>query len=118
MTTELSTTAQLFVHVTVGKDYDSQEELLFKNPLSAFLRASTHSFSPLSLTKPVSVKSLRYAWNSFARLLNINYAEAFHCPIRGPSPSTVICDGTLLGFRKDLLNSFETGNSPSIKQHT
>ena len=25
------------------------------------------------------------------------------CPICGPSPDTIICDGTLLGFRKDLL---------------
>lgn len=117
------------------QDYDGQEELPFnfdglhlfyygylfqylhlmlegKNPLTAFLRVSTHSFSPLSLTKPVQVKSLRHAWNAFARLLNINYAEVFHCPICGPLPSTVICDGTLLGFCKDLLNSFGTSNSP------
>ena len=28
------------------------------------------------------------------------------CPICGDSPQVVICDGTMLGFRKDLLESF------------
>ena len=56
-----------------------------------------------SMTKPVSIKLLRQAWNSFARLLDIDWAEAFMYPICGPSPDTIICDGTLLGFRKDLL---------------
>lgn len=56
------------------------------------------------MTKPVSIKLLRQAWNSFARLLAIDWSQAFLCPVCGPSPSTVICDGTLLGFRKDLLD--------------
>ena len=56
-----------------------------------------------SMTKPVSIKLLRQAWNSFARLLDIDWAEAFMYPICGPSPDTIICDGTLLGFQKDLL---------------
>ena len=79
-----------------------------KNPLIAFLRASTHSFSSQSYTKPVSVKLLRQAWNAFTRLLNINLAETFACPICGPSPTTIICDGTLLGFRKDLMGTLDS----------
>ena len=124
-------TTELYYRPALGpcdcrQDYDGKEELLFnldglhlfyygylfqylhlmlerKNSLITFLRASTRSFLSLSLTRPVPVKSLRRAWNALARLLNINYAEAFHCPICGPSPSTVICDGTLLGFCNDLL---------------
>ena len=110
--------------------YDGQDDLLFnldnrhlfyygyllqylhlmlegKNPLIAFLRASTRSFLVQSHTKPVSIKLLRQAWNAFARLLCIDFVESFSCPICGPSPTTVICDGTLLGFRKDLMETFE-----------
>ena len=91
--------------------YDGQDDLLFnldgkhlfyygylfqylhlmlegKNPVIAFLRASTRSFSSQSHTKPVSIKLLRQAWNAFARLLNVNFAETFSCPICGPSPTT------------------------------
>ena len=81
-----------------------------KNPLIAFLRASSRSFSVQSHTKPVSIKLLRQAWNAFARLLSIDFVESFSCPICGPSPSTVICDGTLTGFRKDLMETFEAEN--------
>lgn len=83
-----------------------------KNPLIAFLRASTRSFLVQSQTKPVSIKLLRQAWNAFARLLDVNLAESFTCPMCGPSPNTIICDGTFIGFRKDLLDTFES-DTPS-----
>ena len=80
----------------------------YKNPLIAFLRASTQSFSSQSHTKPVSVKLLRRAWNAFTRLLDIDFTETFACPICGPSPTTIICDGTLLSFRKDPMDTLDT----------
>ena len=114
--------------------YDGQDDLLFnldgkhffyygylfqylhlmlegKNPLIAFLRASTRSFSSQSHTKLVSVKLLRQAWNAFDRLLNVNFAETFSCPICGPSPTTIICDGTLLGFLKELVDTLDSESS-------
>ena len=114
--------------------YDGQEDLLFnldgkhlfyygylfqylhlmlegKNPLIAFLRASTYSISVQSETKPAPIKLLHQAWNAFARLLSVNLAESFTCPICGPSPTTIICDGTLIGFRKDLIQSIHNDNS-------
>lgn len=57
----------------------------------------------LDITEPPSLKLTQSTWNSFARLLNINYDESFKCPICGTYPQSVICDGTLIGFRKDLL---------------
>ena len=57
----------------------------------------------LDITEPPSLKLIQSAWHSFARLLNINYTESFKCPICGTYPQLVICDGTLIGFRKDLL---------------
>ena len=88
-----------------------------KNPLLAFLRASTRSFSSQSHTKPVSVQLLRQALNAFARLLNINFAETFSCPICGPSPTIIICDGTLLGFRRDLMDTLDSDSSLSSASH-
>ena len=85
-----------------------------KNPLIAFLRASSRSFSVQSHTKPVSIKLLHQTWNAFARLLRIDFAENFSCPICGPTPTTVICDGTLIGFRKDLMETFEV-RDPSMQ---
>ena len=119
--------------------YDGQDDLLFnldnrplfyygylfqylhlmlegKNPLIAFLRASNRSFSVQSHTKPVLIKLLCQAWNAFARLLCIDFAENFCCPICGPTPTTVICDGTLIGFRKDLMETFEVRGSSTQSQ--
>lgn len=110
--------------------YDGQEDLLFnvdnnqllyygfllqylhimvegKNPLAAFQRSCERSFSTQSLTKPIKVKLLHQAWNSFARLLDINWSDTFACPLCGPSPKVVVCDGTMLGFQKDLLEEFQ-----------
>ena len=36
-------------------------------------------------------------------MLDISPDESFICPVCGPQPSVVVCDGTMLGFRKDLL---------------
>ena len=77
-----------------------------RNPLTAYLQACERSFAAQSLTPPVSIKQLRHAWNAFARLLKIDMKSSFQCPICGDSPQVVICDGTMLGFRKDLLESF------------
>ena len=59
------------------------------------------------VTKAVKIKLLRLTWNAFARLLDINWPAVFICPICGPLPSVVICDGTMLGFCKDLLEAFQ-----------
>ena len=114
--------------------YDGQDDLLFnldgkhlfyygylfqylhlmlegKNPLIAFLRASTRSILVQSHTMPVSIKLLRQAWNAFARCLSINFAKSFACPICGESPRTIVCDGTLIGFRKDLMVALDARNS-------
>ena len=76
-----------------------------KNPLIAFLRASSRSISVQSETKPTPIKLLRQAWNAFARHLSIDLTESFSYPVCGPSPATIICDGTLIGFQKNLIDS-------------
>ena len=85
-----------------------------KNPLLAFLWASTCSLLVQSQTKPASIKFHQQAWNAFAQLLRITelcwelllpylwrFAENHHD----------ICDGTLIGFWKDLMDAFDKENS-------
>ena len=50
---------------------------------------------------------LHRAWNGFARLLQIDWEEDFVCPVCGPYPDTVICDGTAIGFSKKHMAIFE-----------
>ena len=76
-----------------------------RNPLIAFYRSSCKSFYIQSESKPVHVNLLRQAWNAFARLLDINWNESFNCHLCGLAPQTIICDGTLIGFRKDLASA-------------
>ena len=76
-----------------------------QNPLVADLRASQRSHNSQSKTASVKLAVLRRAWNAFARLLSINFETAFQCQICGQHPETVVCDGTMLGFRKDFLSS-------------
>ena len=74
-----------------------------RNPLAAYMRASIRSHDSQSHTKGASVAVVRKAWNAFSRLLDIDFSNSFTCPLCGSEPSTVICDGTMLGFRKDLI---------------
>ena len=57
-------------------------------------------------TDAPSIEFLRRAWNSFSRLLDHSPNDTFICPLCGPQPDTIVCDGTMLGFRKDLLPRF------------
>ena len=107
--------------------YDGQDDLLFnldnrnlffygflleylhlmvegRNPLAAYMRASSRSHASQSHTKSTSIATLRAAWNAFSRLLDINFHTSFLCLVCGAQPSTMICDGTMLGFRKDLIS--------------
>ena len=110
--------------------YDGQDDLLFnfdnkhffyydmlfqylhlmiegKNPLAAFHRSSSQCRSILDTHKPPSLKILRSAWNAFVRLLDINFIQCPSCEIY---PEVIICDGTSIGFRKDLISA--TWNMP------
>ena len=116
--------------------YDGQDDLLFnldnrnffyygflldylhlmvegRNPLAAYMRASSRSHASQSHTKSVPIATLRAGWNSFSRLLDINFKSSFLCPICGVEPSTVISDGTMLGFRKDLISHLPAASQPS-----
>jgi len=108
--------------------YDGQDDLLFnfdnkhffyydmlfqylhlmiegKNPLAAFHRSSSRCRSILDTHKPPSLKTLRSAWNAFVRLLDINFSQTFQCPSCKIYPEVIICDGTSIGFRKDLISA-------------
>ena len=72
-------------------------------PTSMVFSVLKFKFASQSLTRGVSIATLRRAWNSFARLLNVDFEKSFLGPVYGPEPNTVVCDGTMLGYRKDLL---------------
>ena len=38
-------------------------------------------------------------------MLDLDFESSFLCPVCGSTPNTVVCDGTMLGFRKDLLTA-------------
>ena len=76
-----------------------------RNPLFAFYRSSCKSCYVQSESKPSHINLLRKAWNAFARLLDINWKESFSWYICGLTPQIIICDGTLIGFRKDLAST-------------
>ena len=81
-----------------------------RNRLISYLRACERNHRIESHTQPVHIKKLRQAWNAFARLLDVDTDKAFECPLCGLESHTVICDGTMIGFRKDFL--------PQLKQST
>ena len=105
------------------QEYDWQDDLLFNldnehlfcysflftylhsmlEGRTPYLRACERNHSIESHTKPVRIKKLRQAWNAFARLFDLKPDKAFECSLCGLEPHTVICDGTMIGFRKDFL---------------
>lgn len=50
----------------------------------------------------------RASWYKFLQLLDIDYNEAFRCPLCSTEPEVVICDATSLAFRRDLLSDSQT----------
>ena len=56
----------------------------------------------------VQLHTLRKAWNSFAKILDIDFSSIFICRQCGPNPQITVCDGTMVGFRKDFLPVLET----------
>ena len=76
-----------------------------RNPFVVFYRSSVRSHATVDITHPPTLDKIRSAWYAFARLLDIDWKQTFLCTICGYSPETIICDGTLLGFRKDFLPS-------------
>ena len=58
-----------------------------------------------------SIYFLRKAWYAFSQLIDIPFEECFICPTCGPSPNVIMCDGTMVGMRKDLL-PFKHNNQP------
>ena len=131
MTSITSSTRKIYYRPTTGdcgcrQEYDGQNNLLFnldnkhlfyygflfsylhlmvegKNPLISYLRACQRNHKVLSFTKPASISHLRKAWNTFARLLDVDWSESFQCPLCGPTPHTIVCDGIMIGFWKDFL---------------
>ncbi len=125
-----SASRKLYYHPAEGgcncrSFYDGQEDLLFnldnkhlfsyallfqylhliiegKNPLATFHSSAGRCHGVLGTTQPPTLKTLRSAWNAFARLLDLKFSESFECPVCGRSAATIICDGTLVGFRKNL----------------
>ncbi|XP_066271346.1 uncharacterized protein [Branchiostoma lanceolatum] len=105
--------------------YDGQEDLVFnfsnkamyaynmltkymhfmienRTPLRGFHRACQRE-NNLSKTNLTSYNTFLYAYNSFERLLNIDWTTSFQCPTCRTQPEVVIMDGITLGFRKDLI---------------
>lgn len=81
-----------------------------RNPLVAYLQASHCSQSSQSLTQGARLTVLRQAWNAFARLLDVDLINSFQCIVCAQYPDIVICDGTILGFRKDFLTISHSDN--------
>ena len=76
-----------------------------KNPLDAFHRSAGQCHGVLGTTSDLEDPSL--SQEAFARLLDLKFSGNFQSPVCGCSPETIICDGTLVGFRKDLLPALQ-----------
>ncbi|XP_041958817.1 uncharacterized protein LOC121718060 isoform X2 [Alosa sapidissima] len=52
---------------------------------------------------PLTYHKFRVAWYAFVDLLDLSFEAGFECARCGPTPHTIICDGTALSFRRALL---------------
>ena len=114
--------------------YDGQEDLVFNldnhhlvyyGVLFQYLFSVVHTGSPLvslhrhfsatnsvmSNQEIIPLSVLRKAWNAFARLLDIDYSNVFVCKHCGSNPDVIICDGTDVGMRKDLIPDITSAQS-------
>ena len=52
-----------------------------------------------------SYEKFVHSWYAFFDLLDVEESDGFTCEKCGPYPDLVVCDGTSLGFRRQLLQS-------------
>ncbi|XP_065192373.1 uncharacterized protein LOC135823439 isoform X2 [Sycon ciliatum] len=101
-------------YLNVNNKYAVDYELLMlqlhlflegRSPLATTHRAISLNHSHLSGSCVVPYYVLRRAWDTFLRLLDIDWQGLFFCPICKSEPKRIVCDGTALGFRQDLLRA-------------
>ena len=79
--------------------------------LLCFCRSLQRTYTCFGQQTAPSIYFLRKAWYAFSQLIDIPFDECFICPTCGPSPNVIVCDGTMVGLRKDLL-PFNHKNQP------
>ena len=90
--------------------YDDFETGRVHIPVDLVPTIGLDSNDVLSMTDIIPYEKLRRAWNSFARLLDIIFDEAFQCSICKDKAEVIVCDATFLGCRKDLLPTMDSAN--------
>lgn len=60
-------------------------------------------YSIADFRKDMSYQHWRASWYAYLSLLDIDFEQWNVCDKCGSSPDIIICDGTSLGFRKQLL---------------
>ena len=75
------------------------------NPLVAMQRTMNMVIDVVSSSEPLKLWVLQRAWHSFSRQLDINLENNMYCNICKEDPEVIICDGTSVGVRKDMLSS-------------
>ena len=121
--------------------YDGQEDLVFNldnrhlvfyGVMFQYLFSMVHTGSPLvsmhrhfsatnavmSNVEIIPFPVLRKAWNAFARLLDIDYSNVFVCQECGTNPDIIICDGTDVGMKKDLIPDISASEQNNINSYT
>ena len=86
-------------------------------PLHAAFRSAKRTRMAVGQPKPTSrlYETLRYCYNSFIRLLDIQYEDLYKCEICGIDPDTLVMVGIMMGSREDPLPKFEIPSVPFIQ---
>ena len=133
----------IYFRPTIGEykcklSYDDQDDLVFNldnrhlvfyrvmfqylfsmvqtgSPLVSMHRHFSTTNAMMSNVEIIPFPMLRKAWNAFVRLLDIDYSNAFVCQDCGMNPDIIICDGTDVGMKKDLIPDISASEQNNIK---
>ena len=79
--------------------------MTFIHFFSVWEKEMIEDFHCLTFRANFHYENFVHAWYAFLNLLDIDASEGFRCETCGDCPPTVVCDGTSLGFRRQLLQT-------------
>lgn len=86
-------------------------------PLACAFRSANRTRSILGqlCMKEYMRSKLREAYNSFIRLLHMDFEYMYECEVCGPEVETIVCDGIMSGCQKEQMPSFKIPAAPALE---
>lgn len=103
-------------HVRAFEEWCEEQDIELESAPESDASPTYHCYSYKKVPYPLPgyLRELHDLYESGKK--DINWQESFVCPLCGPTPKVVVCDGTMISFRKDLLEQFQVESGRAAEE--